>query len=163
MRLVFKEVFKNQNLDLGGTAFLECVVEGKIDTMRWLKDGIDLRPGKRYKITQNADGRCFLEISRVTIKDAGIYTCEVANKFGAISYNGNVMVGKPQKPSQTIQTAQTPDTEIVSGKEIAPVLNTEEESLRLVYDLPADDTYSKIKEKRRSLISVSSSELCLSF
>ncbi|KAG1973513.1 obscurin [Pimephales promelas] len=156
MRLVFKEVFKNQTLDLGGTAFLECVVEGKIDTMRWLKDGIDLRPGKRYKITQNADGRCFLEIFRVTDKDAGIYTCEVANKFGAISYNGNVMVGKPQKPSQTSQTARTPDTEIVSEKEISPVLNTEEESLRLVYDLPADDTYSKIKEKRRSLISVSS-------
>ncbi|XP_051759852.1 titin homolog [Ctenopharyngodon idella] len=156
MRLVFKEVFKNQNLDLGGTAFLECVVEGKIDTVRWLKDGVDLRPGKRYRITHNADGRCFLEISRVTNKDAGIYTCEVANKFGAISYNGNVMVGKPQKPSQTIQTAQTPGTEIVSDKEIAPVLNTEEESLRLVYDLPADDTYSKIQEKRRSLISVSS-------
>ncbi|XP_077079717.1 obscurin-like isoform X1 [Siphateles boraxobius] len=156
MRLVFKKVFKNKNLDFGGMAFLECVVEGKIDTMRWLKDGIDLRPGKRYKITQNADGRCFLEISSVTNKDAGIYTCEVANKFGAISYNGNVMVGKPQKPSQTIQTSQTPDTEIVSEKEIAPVLNTEEESLRLVYDLPADDTYSKIKEKRRSLISVSS-------
>jgi len=163
MRLVFKEVFKNQTLDLGGTAFLECVVEGKIDTMRWLKDGIDLRPGKRYKITQNADGRCFLEIFRVTDKDAGIYTCEVANKFGAISYNGNVMVGKPQYPPQTSQTARTPDTEIVSEKEISPVLNTEEESLRLVYDLPADDTYSKIKEKRRSLISVSSSELCLLF
>ncbi|XP_067270783.1 LOW QUALITY PROTEIN: obscurin [Pseudorasbora parva] len=156
MRLVFKEVFKNQNLELGGTAFLECVVEGKIDTMRWLKDGLDLRPGKRYKITHNADGRCFLEISRVTNKDAGIYTCEVANKFGAISYNGNVTVEKPQKPSQTIQTAQTPGIEIVSEKEIVPVLNTEEESLRLIYDLPADDTYSKIQEKRRSLISVSS-------
>ncbi|XP_073675951.1 obscurin [Garra rufa] len=156
MRLVFKEVFKNQNVDLGGTAFLECFVEGKISTVRWFKDGVDLKPGKRHKITHNADGRCHLEISRVTNKDAGIYTCEVANKFGAISYNGNVTVGKPQKPSQTIQTAQIPGTENVSEKEVVPTLNTEEESLRLVYDLPADDTYSKIQEKRKSLISVSS-------
>ncbi len=158
MRLIFKEVFKNQNIDLGGTAFLECVVEGKISTVRWLKDGVDLKPGKRHKITHNAYGRCLLEISSFTNKDAGIYTCEVANKFGAISYNGNVMVGKPQKPSQTIQTAQTPGTEMVSEKEVLPTINTEEESLRLVYDLLADDTYSKIQEKRRSLISISSSE-----
>ncbi|XP_016431454.1 obscurin-like [Sinocyclocheilus rhinocerous] len=156
MRLIFKEVFKNQNIDLGGTAFLECVVEGQISTVRWLKDGVDLKPGERHKITHNAYGRCLLEISSFTNKDAGIYTCEVANNFGAISYNGNVMVGKPQKPSQTIQTAQTPGTEMVSEKEVLPTINTEEESLRLVYDLPADDTYSKIQEKRRSLISVSS-------
>ncbi|KAF4110126.1 obscurin [Onychostoma macrolepis] len=156
MRLIFKEVFKNQNIDLGGTAFLECVVEGQISTAHWLKDGVDLKPGKRHKITHNAYGRCLLEISSFTNKDAGIYTCEVANKFGAISYNGNVMVGKPQKPSQTIQTAQTPGTEMVSEKEVLPTINTEEESLRLVYDLPADATYSKIQEKRRSLISVSS-------
>ncbi|KTF74069.1 hypothetical protein cypCar_00016025 [Cyprinus carpio] len=156
MRLIFKEVFKNQNIELGGTAFLECVVEGKISTFRWLKDGVTLKPGERHKITHNAYGRCLLEISSFTNKDAGIYTCEVANKFGAVSYNGNVMVGKPQKPSQTVQTAQTPGTEMVSEKEVLPTVNTEEESLRLVYDLPADDTYSKIQEKRRSLISVSS-------
>ncbi|XP_043103008.1 obscurin [Puntigrus tetrazona] len=156
MRLIFKEVFKNQNIDLGDAAFLECVVEGKISTVRWLKDGVDLKSGKRHKITHNAHGRCLLEISSFTNKDAGIYTCEVANKFGAISYNGNVMVGKPEKPSQTIETVQTPGAKMVSEKEILPTINTEEESLRLVYDLPADDTYSKIQEKRRSLISVSS-------
>ncbi len=160
MRLIFKEVFKNQNIDLGGNAFLECVVEGKISAVRWLKDGVDLKPGKRHNITHNAYGRCLLEMSSFTNKDAGIYTCEVANKFGAISYNGNVMVGKPQKPSQTIQNAQTVTavTEMVSEKEVLPTINTEEESLRFVYDLPAADTYSKIQEKRRSLISVSSSE-----
>ncbi|XP_052419981.1 obscurin [Carassius gibelio] len=156
MRPIFKEVFKNQNINLGGTAFLECVVEGKISNVRWLKDGVTLKPGERHKITHNAYGRCLLEISSFTNKDAGIYTCEVANKFGAVSYNGNVMVGKPQKPSQTIQTAQTPSTEMVTEKEVLPTINMEEESLRLVYDLPADDTYSKIQEKRRSLISVSS-------
>ncbi|XP_051524815.1 obscurin [Myxocyprinus asiaticus] len=156
MRPVFKKVFKNQNIEIGGTSFLECVVEGRIAIVRWLKDGVDLKPGKRYKITHNEDGRCLLAFSSVTTKDAGIYTCEVENKFGTISYNGNVTVGKPQKPSLTSQTAQTPGTEIVSGKETLQTLNTEEELLRLAYDLPADDTYSKIKEKRRSLISVSS-------
>ncbi|XP_073766285.1 obscurin isoform X3 [Danio rerio] len=156
MRLIFKEVFKNQSIDLGGTAFLECVVEGKISSVRWLKDGVDLKPGKRHTITHNPDGGCRLEICNVTHKDAGIYTCEVANKFGAVSYNGNVMVVKPQKQSQTIQPAQMPGTETVTEKTVVPTVNTEEESLRLVYDLPADDTYSKIQEKRRSLISVSS-------
>ncbi|XP_051964162.1 obscurin [Xyrauchen texanus] len=156
MRPGFKKVFKNQNIEIGGTLFLECVVEGRICMVRWLKDGVDLKPGKRYKITHNEDGRCLLAFSIVTTKDAGIYTCEVENKFGTISYNGNVTVGKPQKPSLKSQTVQTPGTEIVSGKETVQTLNTEEELLRLAYDLPADDTFSKIKEKRRSLISVSS-------
>ncbi|XP_073724075.1 obscurin [Misgurnus anguillicaudatus] len=156
MRLVFKEVFKNQNIEVGGTALLECLVEGKISTVRWLKDGIDLKPGKRFRITQNEEGRCLLTVCNVTTKDAGIYTCEVANKFGNISYNGNVIVTIPQKPLEKLQATQMPGKEVISGKEAQQILNQEEKSLRLAYDLPADDTYSKIQDKRRSLISVSS-------
>lgn len=155
MRPAFKEVFKNQNVDPGGAVLLECVVDGKISSVSWLKDGVDLKPGKRIKVGQNEDGRCLLTVSSVTPKDAGIYTCIVAHKFGRISYNGNVTVGKQQKPPESVQIAQKPGTEIVVGKEAQQTLN-QEKTLRLAYDLPADDTYSKIQEKRRSLISVSS-------
>ncbi|XP_072537299.1 obscurin [Salminus brasiliensis] len=142
MRPVFKEVFKNQNVELSGTVCLECVVEGKASVVRWLKDGGDLKPGKRHKISRTEDGRCILIIFDPTPKDAGIYTCEVANKFGTVSYNGNVTVGHPKKPIS--QTPQRPDP-------------TEEESLRHAYDLPGDDhTIGKIQEKRKSLVSVSS-------
>ncbi|KAI7798029.1 putative obscurin, partial [Triplophysa rosa] len=155
MRPAFKEVFKNQNVEPGGTALLECVVDGKISSVSWLKDGVDLKPGKSIKIGRNEDGRCLLTVSSVTPKDAGIYTCIVAHKFGKISYNGNVTVGKPQKPPESVQISQKPGTEIVVGKEAQQTLN-QEKTLRLAYDLPADDTYSKIQEKRRSLVSVSS-------
>lgn len=157
MRPAFKEVFKNQNVEPGGTALLECVVDGKISSVSWLKDGVDLKPGKRIKVSRNEDGRCLLTVSSVTPKDAGVYTCIIANKFGKISYNGNVTVGKPQKPPEIIQTAQKAD--IVTGKDARQTVNQEEKTLRLAYDLPADDTYSKIQEKRRSLISVSSGKI----
>ncbi len=39
MRPVFKEVFKDQTKEPNGTIHLECIVEGKPDKVRWLKDG----------------------------------------------------------------------------------------------------------------------------
>ncbi|XP_049341975.1 obscurin [Astyanax mexicanus] len=148
MRPVFKEVFKNQTVESSGTARLECVVDGKASIVRWLKDGVDLKSGKRHKISHSEDGRCILIISSVTPKDAGVYTCEIGNKFGTISYNGNVTVGHPKKP--IVQTPQRPEHKAEQTSK------TEEESLRHAYDLPGEDAYSKIEEKRKSLISVSS-------
>ncbi|TRY95209.1 hypothetical protein DNTS_010020, partial [Danionella cerebrum] len=156
LRPTFREVFKNQTVELGCTLLLACVVEGQIGTVRWLKDGKDLKPGKRCKITNDKDGRCLLEVCSVVSKDAGVYTCEAGNKFGAVSYNGNVIVGRSKKRSQPVKTSQTPGAETVFEKQSVLSQNTDEESLRLAYNLPAEDTYTMIQEKRRSLISVSS-------
>lgn len=157
MRPVFKAVFKTQNVELSDTFCLECVVEGKPSIVRWLKDGVEIKPGKRHKISHHEDGMCLLVIANAGFKDAGIYTCEVSNKFGTISYNGNVTVSHPKKPIS--ETAQPSATEPAPGREVGQISNTEEDSLRLIYNLSTDDTYRKIQEKRKSLISVSSSKL----
>ncbi|KAI4872326.1 hypothetical protein NFI96_027754 [Prochilodus magdalenae] len=147
MRPVFKEVFKNQNVEPGDTVCLECIVEGKASGVHWLKDGVDLKSGKRTKISHSEDGRCMLALTNVVPKDAGIYTCEVSNKFGTISYNGNVTVGHPKKPIHRPAT--------VLAEEAVQTSRANEESLRHAYDIPSD-VASKIPEKRKSLVSVSS-------
>lgn len=160
MRPVFKAVFKNQNVEFSDTFCLECIVEGKPRIVRWLKDGIEIKSGTRHKISHQEDGMCLLVITNASFKDAGIYTCEVANKFGTISYNGNVTVSHPKKPIyENVQPSEQNRTEQSPGKEVGQISNKEEDSLRLIYDLPTDDTYRKIQEKRKSLISVSSSKL----
>lgn len=157
MRPVFKTVFKTRNVELSNTFILECSVEGKPSIVRWLKDGVEIKSGKRSKICHHEDGRCLLVIANASYKDAGIYTCEIANKYGTTSYNGNVTVSHPKKPA--IESAQPSATEPTPGKEVGQSSSKEEDSFRLIYDLPTDDTYRTIQEKTRSLISVSSSKL----
>ncbi|XP_041913572.1 obscurin isoform X1 [Alosa sapidissima] len=161
MRPVFKEVFKNQSVELNGTIRLQCIAEGKPNTVRWLKDGEEIRPSTRFHIKKQDDGSCSLIIDNVTQKDTGIYTCEAVNKFGTISYNGNVTVETSPRPIPQVHvkpaTALVP--EIGTESELEPVsepLRLEGGSLRQVYDLPKVDQHVGAKEKRRSLISASS-------
>ncbi|KAK3566244.1 hypothetical protein QTP86_030032, partial [Hemibagrus guttatus] len=155
MRPAFKAVFKTQNVELSNTICLECIVEGKPSLVRWLKDGVDIKSGKRHNISHHEDGRCLLVIAKASFKDAGIYTCEVSNKFGTISYNGNVTVSHPKKALN--ETAQPAATEPTPEKEVGQISSKEEDKLKLIYDLPTDDTYKKIQQKRKSLISVNPS------
>ncbi|XP_076860479.1 obscurin [Brachyhypopomus gauderio] len=154
MRPVFKEMFKSQIEEVGGTVHLECLVEGKASTVRWLKDGVELKSGKRHKIAHTEDGRCSLVIPKVISKDAGIYTCEVSNKFGAISYNGNVMVGQIKKAVS--ETLQEPETEPVLEEEPVQSSHTDGPTPRSTCTQPAGSTHNKMQDKRKGLISVSS-------
>nr|XP_033505659.1 obscurin isoform X4 [Epinephelus lanceolatus] len=99
MRPVFKEVFKDQTKEPGGTIHLECVAEGKPDKVRWLKDGEPLMDGKHHHIDIYNDGTCSLVITAITTKDTGVYTCEVTNKFGVNSHSGKVTVGTARESS----------------------------------------------------------------
>eukprot|EP00063_Salmo_salar_P071846 XP_014046681.1 PREDICTED: obscurin-like isoform X1 [Salmo salar] len=96
---VFKDVFKDQTKEPNGTIHLECVVEGKPDTVRWLKDGEPLVDSKHHHIDIYNDGTCSLVITAVTTKDTGIYTCEVTNKFGVTIHSGKVTVGSAREAS----------------------------------------------------------------
>lgn len=157
MRPTFKTVFKTQNVELSDTFSLECIVEGNPNIVRWLKDGVEIKSGKHHKISHHEDGRCLLVIANASFKDTGIYTCEAGNKFGGISYNGNVTVSPPQKPiNENVPPSTTGQT---PGKEVGQISNKEEDVFRLVYDLPTGDTHRRIQEKRKSLISVGSSKL----
>ena len=157
MRPVFKEVFKNQNVELNGTVHLQCIVEGKPNTMRWLKDGQEIRPSLRSHIKKQDDGSCSLIIDKATQKDTGVYTCEAVNKFGTVSYNGNITV--ETCPKAVPQLPLKPATALAPGKEVPEPLKLEGESWRQVYDLPKVDQHVATNEKRRSLVSVSSGEL----
>uniref|UniRef100_A0A3B4AFY6 Ig-like domain-containing protein n=1 Tax=Periophthalmus magnuspinnatus TaxID=409849 RepID=A0A3B4AFY6_9GOBI len=95
MRPVFKDVFKNQTIEAGGTVTLVCVIEGKPTTVRWLKDSQPITSEKRCFFKTKQNGESTLIISNVTTKDSGIYTCEAVNKFGVTSYNGNLTVIHP--------------------------------------------------------------------
>ncbi|KAI5610425.1 obscurin isoform X2 [Silurus asotus] len=148
MKPVFKAVFKTQNVKLSDTISLECIVEGKPSVLRWLKDGIEIKSGKRHKISHHEDGRCLLVIANASFKDAGIYTCEIENKFGAFSYNGNVTVSHQKKP--IIDTTQPLETELTSGNDAVQSSNKDDESLKLIYDLPTEDTQRKFQERRKS-------------
>lgn len=159
MRPVFKEVFKNQSVELQGTIRLQCIVEGKPSTVRWLKDGEEIRASKRFHIKRQDDGSCSLSVDNATQKDTGVYTCEAVNKFGTISYNGNVTVETSLRAVPIPQIPVKPTIAIVPEREVSEPLKLEGEFLRQVYDLPKVDEHVGIKEKRRSLMSASSGKL----
>ncbi|KAM3620450.1 uncharacterized protein V6R79_023680 [Siganus canaliculatus] len=108
MRPVFRDVFKNQSADLHGTLTLVCVVEGKPNTVSWLKNGQQIASDHRCRFEMTEGGVCKLTIKNLTTNDSGIYTCEAVNKFGVASYNGNITVAQPQKPVHPPLAAITP-------------------------------------------------------
>ncbi|KAJ7993536.1 hypothetical protein DPEC_G00273430 [Dallia pectoralis] len=122
MRPVFNQVFKNQSVETNGTISLECVVEGRPNAVRWLKNGQQIIRDQRHYINTTEDGICTLVINNVSAIDTGVYTCEVVNTFGVTSYNGNITVGQPQKnPSITQKAADTTKT---STPSVHPVLGS---------------------------------------
>lgn len=108
MRPVFKEVFKNQSVDLHSTLTLVCSIEGNASTVRWLKNGQQMSNDHRCHIKTAESGMCTLVIKNLTPNDSGIYTCEAVNKFGVTSYNGNITVAQPQKLAHPPFAAVTP-------------------------------------------------------
>ncbi|XP_036845201.1 obscurin [Oncorhynchus mykiss] len=108
MRPIFKQVFKNQNVETNGTIQLACVVEGKSNAVRWLKNGQQIIGDQRHRMNTSEDGVCTLVIINMSAIDTGVYTCEVVNKFGVTSYNGNITVGQPQNPPPSTQRPAAP-------------------------------------------------------
>ncbi|XP_037625810.1 obscurin isoform X8 [Sebastes umbrosus] len=137
MRPVFKEVFKNQSADLHGTVTLVCIVEGKPSTARWLRNGQQIINDHRCRSETTENGVCTLVIKNLTPIDSGIYTCEVVNKFGMISYNGNVTVVQPQKPALTVQKPVHPPLVAITPLQLAP---PKPEAKTQTQDLPHTQT-----------------------
>lgn len=120
MRPVFKEVFKTQTADLHGTLTLMCVVEGKPSAVRWLRNGQQICNDQRCRITTTDDGECTLVIKNLLNSDSGIYTCEVVNKFGVTSYNGNITVVQTPQPAPVAQKPVHPPLAAITPLQLAP-------------------------------------------
>lgn len=121
MKPTFKEVFKNQNADLHGTLTLKCIVEGKPSTVHWLKNGKHIANDDRYRVETSDNGECTLVVKNLTNSDSGVYTCEVANKFGVTSYNGNITVVKMTQPANVPQKPVHPPLAAITPLQLAPV------------------------------------------
>ncbi|XP_058481105.1 obscurin [Solea solea] len=134
MRPVFKDVFKDQTKEPGGTIHLECVVEGKPEKVRWLKDGEPLTDSKHHHIDIYNDGTCSLVITAITTKDTGVYTCEVTNKFGVASHSSKVTVGTVRESSKqrplTVGYSADSEPESSSGSEMDESLRQASKRLR---------------------------------
>ncbi|KAM9848902.1 obscurin [Aulostomus maculatus] len=184
MRPVFKEVFKNQHADTDGTVSLVCIVEGKPSTVRWLKDGQPITNDNQHRTEVTENGVCTLVIPKLTLTDSGIYTCEVVNKFGVTSYNGNLTVLQPQqaapitrkpahpplaaitplqlspsKPETQDQTENLPQNQVqvqAAAVDAANYVESESVSLWEAYNLTKQDTQMSLQDRRSSLIAASS-------
>ncbi|XP_023195956.1 obscurin-like isoform X8 [Xiphophorus maculatus] len=185
MRPVFKEVFKNQNADLHGTLTLKCVVNGRPSTVRWMKNGQHVINDPRCRVETTENGECTLVVKNLNNSDSGVYTCEVANKFGVTSYNGNITIMKTVQPVPAVQTPihpplaaitplqlapQKPDTQDMtqtqsltqSQAELGPTSDAENyvESVSVslwdAYILTEQNNQTLLQERRSSLIAVSS-------
>nr|XP_046157554.1 obscurin isoform X4 [Oncorhynchus gorbuscha] len=180
MRPIFKQVFKNQSAENNGTLELECKVEGKLNTVRWLKNSQEVIGDQRHRMNTSEDGVCTLVIINMSAIDTGVYTCEVVNTFGVSSYNGNITVGESQMPPSSTQrpaAPSQPSTPSVHpvlasigplqpvqtstpGKETVDSVDSVEcegISLWQTYNLTKEDPRMTLQERRRaSLIAASS-------
>uniref|UniRef100_A0A671YXG8 Ig-like domain-containing protein n=1 Tax=Sparus aurata TaxID=8175 RepID=A0A671YXG8_SPAAU len=89
-----------QKYEMKQEGLLRCELNKPAPAVEWRK-GTELDHRCRIKTTEN--GVCTLVIKNLTTNDSGIYTCEVVNKFGVTSYNGNVTVVQPQKPAPVVE------------------------------------------------------------
>ncbi|KAI5730222.1 hypothetical protein M8J76_011412 [Diaphorina citri] len=80
----FYAVPHNKICDLGDTVRFQCSVTGQpAPWTSWSKDGKPATPNARVTIREKEDLR-FLEISEVTLEDAGLYTIKVENNYGSV-------------------------------------------------------------------------------
>ncbi|XP_052531348.1 obscurin-like protein 1 isoform X8 [Tympanuchus pallidicinctus] len=61
-----------------GTATFECELSRPSAEVKWLKDGMELRPGPHCRM-YSAGRRRLLQLNRCALPDAGIYTCEAGD------------------------------------------------------------------------------------
>lgn len=84
---------------LGSDVRLTCTVKGNNVQMKWMKDEVTLERGPRLQT--RTDGEIhILEISKITAKDAGVYTANFKNRAGEVETSSRVRVfdGKLHKP-----------------------------------------------------------------
>lgn len=87
----------------GESFIFECVVKGTPEpTTQWLKYNSPIVDNPNYQTSYSA-GRCRLEIPRVSISDAAVFSCIATNNSGTSQTTANLIVN--EKPREEIHLA----------------------------------------------------------
>lgn len=77
----FLKLMENKEVRVGQAVVLECLSTGSPrPSLKWRKDGIELRPSDRYHFTAEDE---LLIIRNTQPEDAGRYECELSNPLGS--------------------------------------------------------------------------------
>ncbi len=77
----------------GGRATFSCLPYGEpFPTVKWLKDGLEVTPSDRFKISALPDGTQQLVIEDVDLADAACYRCVLTNEHGTSSSKADLVV-----------------------------------------------------------------------
>uniref|UniRef100_A0A8R1DN92 Ig-like domain-containing protein n=1 Tax=Caenorhabditis japonica TaxID=281687 RepID=A0A8R1DN92_CAEJA len=92
----FLQPVKPAVVTVGETAVLEGKVSGKPKpTVKWYKNGEELKPSDRVKIENLDDGTQRLTVSKTEMSDMAEYRCEASNEFGDVWSDVTLTVKEP--------------------------------------------------------------------
>ncbi|KAL3180814.1 hypothetical protein MRX96_037234 [Rhipicephalus microplus] len=85
-----------RTLTVGETTSVTCTTAAGDKTFKyiWLKDGSAVHPGENVKIVTSPD-ISVLKIDKLTLSDAGNYTCVVSNGGGTVSHASTLEIKAP--------------------------------------------------------------------
>ncbi|XP_078537624.1 titin-like [Lissotriton helveticus] len=90
----FTKPLRSLDSIVSATCRLECKLSGSLPmSASWFKDGKEIT-GEKYRIAFG-EGSASLDISRVDMSDAGIYTCRATNSAGSKESSGTLTVKEP--------------------------------------------------------------------
>lgn len=90
----FLRYLESAEVTEGERFVFECIIKGTPEpTVQWLKYNSPLLESKNYQTTYNA-GRCRLEIEKVIISDAAVFSCVATNNFGTSQTTANLIVNE---------------------------------------------------------------------
>lgn len=110
----FVKPFNDVTVVTGEPLSLQAQVIGfPVPEIKWLKDGIPLRPSENLNFIMQPDGIIGINIDSVRPEDAGVYTAIITNKLGEIKATPIVKVEpRPRKP---LFIKEMYDTNVIEG------------------------------------------------
>ncbi|XP_022920655.2 obscurin isoform X3 [Onthophagus taurus] len=96
----FTKCIKDQKLTIGEPLRLEAMVSAyPPPEIKWLKDGLPVRPSSNIHLEHHPDGKIALVVDAVKPENAGKYTLIVSNKLGDVTGEANVETERrPTRP-----------------------------------------------------------------
>ncbi|KAK8768373.1 hypothetical protein V5799_015162, partial [Amblyomma americanum] len=106
-----------RTLTVGETTSVTCTTAAGDESFKylWLKDGSAVRPGDNVKIVTSPD-ISVLKIDKLTLDDAGNYTCVASNAGGTVSHASSLEIKAPPQ-----WKTEPHDTTVSAGQQVSIV------------------------------------------